>query len=168
MVRRLLFLSLFLVPLIATSATTSNTLEVVTQTSGSINVYSVTGRGIQNSGGSHGVVTYVCDWTSNASGAAAVTLPQTDGRIIKVFVNPSDGSTSPTTLYDVGLYNGEDDLFGGNAQNLSQSANKTFIPLITDTGTHAYFPMPINCEAELEVTAAGANKQGRVEITIER
>ena len=79
-------------------------------------------------------ITLVSDDSGDAEEASDIANAQ--GEIVKVTTDPSDGSTSPTTLWDLTILDASGyDILEGLGADRSASASETFVPRFWDTTT---------------------------------
>ena len=111
----------------------------------------------------HEVVRYDIDWTSDASGnvSALEGLHVKPGKVIQVEFVPGAGGVQPTDLYDMTISdaNTGTDYIQGAGANLSNAVSKLSV-----------FTLPALYdgidELKLNISNAGAAKQGRVTLWI--
>jgi hypothetical protein len=102
----------------------------------------------------------VIAWESNTSGTVNAIIPL-EGFLNCVITNPE----SPTTLYDITLYNNSADEFLGFVQNRSSSAVETAWISLALTGQKVEYHY-LNGKYRLNVANAGNTKQGLIVIEI--
>ena len=112
------------------------------------------------------------DWTSNATGNV---ITKSDdpiaGTLLRVTTNP--GATAPTDDYDITVTDEDDvDIAMGLLANRDTANTETVYPVAAVTvqgGATAYINLPstFNDKLELNVTNAGASKNGKIRLYFE-
>lgn len=107
----------------------------------------------------------IWNWTSSAGGAAdSVDSKVVSGVILQITTNPDDVA-APTDNYDI-VINDEDgvDVAQGLLANRDTLNSESVVPLKETTiGANTYSaPVFVDSKLTLQVSAAGATKQGRV------
>lgn len=111
------------------------------------------------------IVKHTFDWTSDASGNAAVVSGQpVSGEIKRVVFVPST-SAAPTALYDVTLTDSDAiDVLAGQGADLAASGNTHVCPGVPldDGTTTSVAQVAVDGVLTLNVSGAGDSKSGKV------